>query len=616
MTIQKAKEATIEILRSLMSNGSEWVDIADVGNSMRKSNVDYKEFGFEKLRPFLESVDHAIEIMKDDSLYPPVFYARLKEEAKADISSSGTTARTTATTSAGGKSLPVQIRESSLCKKLSDSECIAKVNEAFLSAREKSGLDDGLIERDGNFFFPLGMVSLWGKQSLWVKTAKKDNPVNNDWDGAALIEQTEVFRELSGFSEYTFILPDQWEKIPKYISDLTGDKIETLECEEKIYKAFMKAKNENRLGRFDANSKAETSFSYFSLDITSKHNQKLWVKMIKNSNSFTLHEWFGAFIMPEPDLTDEMLNKWLLSSGKFAMGKIIFEKSEERTKFLTVLAERAVEEKWDWPDSKKALPYMVLQSYVDHTYRRLCNEDSLTEDEKDKKIKIIGDKLYFNSGLLDRLSFKDIFICGKINNIEPEFDVFGRIPCRVIEKLSLCTDAPFSKDSAPKMASYSDRGKEFWFDADLFASDGGCILNDKHIFYDGIEKERLPKYFEEYKSCKYNEDALEKLTSRIRDDFETALRNAKKLALRNHRLVLPMFYPEIEKITFLLPIYLESRRLEKPDCVLALGLFEEFDGVIGRHYRGTTILTLEMAFNNSRLVSSRDVFWLSASSGE
>ena len=58
----------------------------------------------------------------------------------------------------------------------------------------------------------------------------------------------------------------------------------------------------------------------------------------------------------------------------------------------------------------------------------------------------------------------------------------------------------------------------------------------------------------------------------------------------------------------MLPIYLgELEEADQPHCALALS-YDDTGRV--KYYRGETILTLSMAYNNARLIAKPDVFWL------
>ena len=132
--------------------------------------------------------------------------------------------------------------------------------------------------------------------------------------------------------------------------------------------------------------------------------------------------------------------------------------------------------------------------------------------------------------------------------------------------------------------------------------------NDEHIFEDGAERGRLPQYIEEYDRVKDDPDQKRRLLDRIIRDFDSAGERDKLMAERNYKLAVPQFRKETGKIQFLLPIYLDdAAKIDRPQCALVLS---RDDSGQQPHYYGETILTLDMAYNNARLIAKPDVFWL------
>lgn len=64
--------------------GGGWVNMAGFGLELSRNGINYKHYGYEKLRTFIESMPEMFEIYRDDSLQPPVFYLRTTEEAMQD----------------------------------------------------------------------------------------------------------------------------------------------------------------------------------------------------------------------------------------------------------------------------------------------------------------------------------------------------------------------------------------------------------------------------------------------------------------------------------------------------------------------------------------------------
>ena len=161
----------------------------------------------------------------------------------------------------------------------------------------------------------------------------------------------------------------------------------------------------------------------------------------------------------------------------------------------------------------------------------------------------------------------------------------------------------FEENALPNIASYFNDYNQIVFDAKLTIS-----LDDKHIFEDGLARGRLPKYKEKYHRFKDSIEEKEKLLSEISRDFDSALARTKMLAERNYKLAIPQYRKETGEIQFLLPIYLgEQEEYDIPQCALVISL-DNTNRIA--YYKGKTILTLDMAYNNARLIAKPDIFWL------
>jgi hypothetical protein len=124
----------------------------------------------------------------------------------------------------------------------------------------------------------------------------------------------------------------------------------------------------------------------------------------------------------------------------------------------------------------------------------------------------------------------------------------------------------------------------------IFDSSLGVDTNDSHIIRDNIE--RIPEKYREL----YTESQLYML-------FQSAVSFASRLAERNYKLIVPQYWPKTNGIQFLMPIYLSGEFAGRPDLALVLEKRATC-------YQGTTILTLDMAYQNARLVAKPDDFWL------
>lgn len=107
-----------------------------------------------------------------------------------------------------------------------------------------------------------------------------------------------------------------------------------------------------------------------------------------------------------------------------------------------------------------------------------------------------------------------------------------------------------------------------------------------HILEDKENQKRIPKEVLESKN--------------IINNFDGAINKMKKKVSANYKLAVPQYFEG--KIQLLLPLCLEDDNI--PDMALVVTK-------IGNVYRGHTCLTLDMAYNNARLIAKPESNWLS-----
>lgn len=136
----------------------------------------------------------------------------------------------------------------------------------------------------------------------------------------------------------------------------------------------------------------------------------------------------------------------------------------------------------------------------------------------------------------------------------------------------------------PERADYFNDPAELVFDTHL-----DIIPQYDHIFGDKDNFERLP---------------LEIRNSAMRVQlFKGTIGTAKRMLEANYKTAVPQFYKG--KIQLLIPICLRAPNV--PD--LALTCMKTDDK---SQYLGSTCLTLEMAYNNARLIAKPESNWLQA----
>lgn len=114
--------------------------------------------------------------------------------------------------------------------------------------------------------------------------------------------------------------------------------------------------------------------------------------------------------------------------------------------------------------------------------------------------------------------------------------------------------------------------------------------------YTHIIKQRIERFPEKYKCLD---------SSALSNKLDNAIQFAKKIAQRNYKFIVPMYYPSSNRIQLLMPIYLENSCNCQPDFALVLTPHPE-----GKLYTPETILGLEEVYQDARLIAKPDESWL------
>lgn len=227
------------------------------------------------------------------------------------------------------------------------------------------------------------------------------------------------------------------------------------------------------------------------------------------------------------------------------------------------LASLAQDEPWSFDPAQG--DYKVLKNYIFHTYKRLKSEN---------KIAIDGEYACLNTGLFSKSNNEIYFLFSKNKNI-------GRQPwflSGIKEKADISLS---SFINLPARAEY-------------------ITINDEHIY--NINKElrvNIKHILDE------TEDNINRIPLSIRDKpflkilFLGAIEDAKMRIAQNYRTAIFQFYEE--RLQYLIPLRLTGR--ETPDIALAVSIQNDF-------YIGHTCLTLQMAYNNARLICKPMSDWL------
>ena len=255
----------------------------------------------------------------------------------------------------------------------------------------------------------------------------------------------------------------------------------------------------------------------------------------------------------------------LPSLYKFAF----FPKFDESIEFLA--NNLCDSEQWDFSSSQNKT-YSILKNYIFHTYNRVVAEGKLvfTSDNKYSA---------FNTGLVTR-NYEDIIALfeqyknPKSGKSPYYFKAFvKRSESRVITHFS---------DNLPVTANYFEKPEDL-----IFNPKCELIADIDHIIEDNLN--RFPTH----------------LQSATADELQRALFGSidevKKKVKTNYKIAIPQFYKN--KIQLLLPLCLTPG---SPNPDLALVTHK----VNNTAYTARTCLTLNMAYNNARLIVKPQSNWL------
>jgi len=283
--------------------------------------------------------------------------------------------------------------------------------------------------------------------------------------------------------------------------------------------------------------------------------------------------------------------------------------------FLKELADMALPERWDFSDSTQN-DMGILRRYIQYTFYRLTLEDKVLVNEDETFAA-------FNTGLVT-VHYDDIYACFEANpegNSSKwrflEFCTKGR---RGMGKRLVDTFNPL-----PQPASYFERKEDLLYDLEK-----ELHTDYEHILIDNVR--RLPIDFlleechgvadamdclhdiqtgdEKTREAAYNDlaDIIEeqpRLFNRLRNRLSDAIELAQKQVRWNFKTAIPCFFPTRNVMSLMLPLALCEDG--KADVALVVELTRSGS------YQGQTILTLQQAYIDGRLLCRPDSDWLNTS---
>ena len=248
--------------------------------------------------------------------------------------------------------------------------------------------------------------------------------------------------------------------------------------------------------------------------------------------------------------------------------------TEKYNQKLGMLAKMAQPEKWTYKKIQEKDPYRILRNYIQFTYNRLAEENKFIESPD-------GKYRCMNTGLLTIYNQEIVAIFAQNEKA-------GKQPW-FLNGFFKETDKFFTTNfyRIPPLADYCNNAKDLIYDNNLELN-----LRKEHIIDDN---------FERFVEAGYNN---KELISVLLDSAKITLE--KKLK-RKFKLALPFYYRNTEtgesKIQLLAPLYFPGAPVR-----LALVL-NRIRSDAKEYYEGVTVLPVEWAYMNSRLIVKPDEEW-------
>jgi hypothetical protein len=271
----------------------------------------------------------------------------------------------------------------------------------------------------------------------------------------------------------------------------------------------------------------------------------------------------------------------------------------------------ALDERWDFKNTPHdpEHPFPILYGYLMHTFGRLVLEEKIEVNDQ-------GTFAAFNTGLVDR-RFESIYaLLVPSNDQRTRWQLMGF--CIAGEGAN-GQNLVRHFSPLPQVAHYFDHPTDLLYDVHA----GKPELSWDHVIIDNINRypaefieDHWPLQFPQRDTAAMSEPEKRQyyvdLGFAIRNDNRTyrrimnRLKDAVDLSIKrvawNFKTAIPQYYPTVRKLQLLLPICLVSD--ETVDLAMAV------EKTPSGAYLAHTILPLDWAYRNARLICRPDSDWL------
>lgn len=277
--------------------------------------------------------------------------------------------------------------------------------------------------------------------------------------------------------------------------------------------------------------------------------------------------------------------------------------------------EKALKENWFY-GNKNQDPgsYPILKNYLLLTFERLLAEDEehYNDPTWEKKIITTDKNAVFNTGLVDKL-YEPVYALFNRNTSESStrkwiFWTFVKSTDREHQLLTRIFGT-----NLPSPAHYYNQTSELVYNIKTEIGSynwnhfiDNCrrlpleFLRENGPTFDYSQPKSPQFYIKLAEAIKADQRSMNRIKNRITDAIDYAIKRVRW----NFKTAIPIYYPGQKQISLLLPLAL----VDEDNIDVALVLEATESGAYIAH----TILTLEMAYTNARLITRPDSDWLTA----
>lgn len=271
---------------------------------------------------------------------------------------------------------------------------------------------------------------------------------------------------------------------------------------------------------------------------------------------------------------------------QFYVGRMVFDSIEKCNIFLEELKGKIIPEPWEYKRKKDdTFKNPILKSYLQFELDRLFYEQDVLNYPDRIVFNESKNKVLFNTNLINKYG-KDLKIVGTL------LEISNKIYLSELEISPSTSDLKkmgFDSLKEPMTPMFFKDINEIIFHCDWEIDQS--MKSYEHILEDRIE--RFPE--------KYRDLTPDDLGQRL----DNAINLASRIAQRNYKFIVPMYYPTLNRIQLLMPIYLESSYSSHPDFALVLT-----PNADDKLYTLETILGLDEVYQDARLIAKPEESWL------